>query len=83
MKQKINELFEGDVDDTKPSHSNSLCRIVYTVYLANQGLKTIEIAKKMNCCRQLVNHRKRKHLEFYNFDKVYRDEIDLIFKNEK
>lgn len=83
MKQKINELFEGDVDDTKPSHSNSLCRIVYTFYLANQGIKTSEIAKKMNCCRTLVNKRKVKHAGFYQFDKVYREKIDLIFENEK
>ena len=82
MKQKINELFEGDVDDIKPSHSNSLCRIVYAVYLANQGLKTVEIAKKMNCCRTLVNKRKNKHAGFYQFDKVYREKIDLIFTQQ-
>jgi len=55
MIEKINQTFEGDLNDKTPSHKNSLCRIVYTVYLANQGLKTGEIAKKMNCCRSFVS----------------------------
>ena len=81
MKQKINELFNGNIDDKTPNHANSLCRIAYSGLLANQGVKTKEIAKEMNCCRQLVNHRKRKHLDFYDFDKNYRIKIDLLFAN--
>jgi len=79
MIEKINQTFEGDLNDKAPSHKNSLCRIVYTVYLANQGLKTIEIAKKMNCCRSLINKRKLKHQGFYQFDKNYRKKIDELF----
>jgi len=79
MIEKINQTFEGDLNDKTPSHKNSLCRIVYTVYLANQGLKTGEIAKKMNCCRSLINKRKLKHAGFYQFDKNYRKKIDELF----
>jgi DNA-binding NarL/FixJ family response regulator len=79
MIEKINQTFEGDLNDKTPSHKNSLCRIVYVFYLRNQGLKTREIAKKMNCCKSSVNTKLRKHQGFYQFDKNYRKKIDELF----
>ncbi len=81
MIEKINQTFEGDLNDKTPSHKNSLCRIVYTYYLRNQGLKTREIADKMNCGPQMVNKRLSQHRGFYQFDKNYRKKIDELFSN--
>jgi hypothetical protein len=79
MIEKINQTFEGDLNDRTSSHKNSLCRIVYVFYLSNQGLKPIEIANKMNYCKSSINTKLKKHQGFYQFDKNYRKKIDELF----
>jgi hypothetical protein len=76
---KINQIFEGDLNDKTPSHKNSLCRIVYTYYLRTEKFKIREIAKMMKCGDQMVTKRLKRHKDYYQFDRNYKNKIDELF----
>lgn len=77
----INESFEGDVNDKRSLHINSICRIAYSAVLYFERKETLEeIAYKTNTTKGNVKHRLHKHRNMYEFDKVYKNKYEYIIK---
>jgi hypothetical protein len=77
--QTINSLFEGDVNDKKSLHTNSLCRIVYAGYLKYQmGYKYREVAEFTNTTYGTATKRLQRHRERMRFDKDYQKKFNQL-----
>ena len=79
MKNRINEIFGGDIDDTESKHNNSLCRIAYCGYLKYRlWYRCKEISDITNFKVGTVRKRLDKHRSFMAVDKIYRSKFKQI-----
>jgi hypothetical protein len=78
----INEAFGGDINDKRPLHINSMCRIAYCGYLKyylNYSYK--DVALVTNSGVGTTQDRIRKHRDFYSVDLGYKAIFDNIIKD--
>lgn len=76
---RINEVFEGDVNDKKPTHINSLCRIAYVGYLREVlGLRYKNISDVTGYTIGTIKTRLENHRGQYKFDKIYKQKFNSI-----
>ena len=77
----INKEFGGDVDDKRPLHINSICRIAYAGYLKYElNFKYKEVADIMNTTMGTTQDRLKKHRDFYSVDVYYREGYSNVIK---
>lgn len=76
---RINEVFGGDVNDKKPTHINSLCRIAYVGYLREVlGLRYKNISDVTGYTVGTIRKRLERHRGHYKFDKIYKQKFNSI-----
>lgn len=79
----INRLFGGDINDKRPLHINSICRIAYAGYLKyHKKHNCKEIAVIMNSPYKTTTDRVKKHRDTYEVDLLYRTKFDNLLKQE-
>lgn len=77
----INRSFDGDMNNERPLHANSLCRIAYAGYLSCYKNHTSkEIAEMTNSKQKTVTNRIKKHRDFYAVDLIYKRIFDNILE---
>ena len=82
--ETINQEFGGDVNDKRPLHINSICRIAYAGYLRTvEKLRYKEVANEMNTSLGTTQDRLKKHKDFYSVDLYYRLMFDNVVKKLK
>jgi hypothetical protein len=77
----INKAFGGDLNDKRPLHINSTCRIAYAGYLKYHKNHTCkEITDITDSIYGTVMDRLKKHRDFYAVDLIYKKIFDNIIK---
>jgi hypothetical protein len=75
----INDIFQGNINDKKPTHVNSICRIAYAGYLKYQmGYKYREVAEFTNTTYGTATKRLQRHRERMRFDKDYQKKFNQL-----
>jgi hypothetical protein len=77
----INEAFGGDINDKRPLHINSMCRIAYAGYLKyHKKYKAKEIAVITKSLYGTAIDRIKKHRDLYAVDLIYKKTFDNMIK---
>lgn len=82
VKISINKRFGGDIDNNKPDHSNSICRIAYVGYLRSLGYCNKDISRITGWKSNTVKDRTTKHKNMIKVDKDYSRQFTDIIKNQ-
>ena len=78
----INEAFGGDINDKRPLHINSTCRIAYAGYLKYHKKHSCkELAEITGASFGISKERAYKHRGYYAMDPTYRRIFDNILNN--
>lgn len=78
MKDSINTIFNGDIDDPRPLHSNSMCRMAFAGYLSSLGKKPREIHKITGWKRSLVADKLYGHRNMMKFNPDYKNKFECL-----
>jgi len=78
MIDKVNKIFNGNLEDSTPSRVNVNCRYAYVGYLHLKKLSRRKIAEQTGYKLSYVSNAVAKHKDLYQFDKAYKHNFHLL-----